>query len=154
MNIICHVCIAMISQYLNQTVNISQISINSHHIENNFISKVITTTSWFGAKWRRHLHLLYLKTRERLKTHRYGTMFRFHGTISIKSTRERSPICKRTMVPMRHIWPLGTNTQPRYNVLHPRCNLYQESKREITRLVNHGTTDARLSYCYSGISNS
>ena len=38
------------------------------------------------------------------------------------------------------------NTQPRYNVLHPRCNLYQENKREITRLVNHGTTDARPSY--------
>ena len=63
------------------------------------------------------MHLLHLRTRERLQTHRYGTMFRFHGTISIKSTRERSPICKRTMAPMRHIWPLGTNTQPRYNVL-------------------------------------
>ena len=35
MNIICHVCIAMISQYLNQMVNISQISIHSHHIKNN-----------------------------------------------------------------------------------------------------------------------
>ena len=38
------------------------------------------------------------------------------------------------------------NTQPRYHVLHPRCNLYQEDKREITRLVNHGTTDVRPSY--------
>ena len=38
------------------------------------------------------------------------------------------------------------NTQPRYHVLLPRCNLYQEDKREITRLVNHGTTDVRPSY--------
>ena len=77
-------------------------------------------------------------------------MFCFHGTISIKSTRERSPIWKQTMAPPRHAWPLGTNTQLWYNVSLPRYNLYQENKREITRMVNHGTTAARLSYCWIG----
>ena len=52
-NIICHVCIAIISQYLlqNQMVNISQFSINSHHwsygYENCIGFKLVTATTTF-----------------------------------------------------------------------------------------------------------
>ena len=59
------------------------------------------------------------ETREKVQTHSSGKMVHFRGTISIKSTRERSPIRKQIMMPPRHACPVaGLVTSTQFPLVH------------------------------------